>query len=146
VSAPILIVEDNPDDLLFLQRAFRGTSIAAPLRVVTDGAAALDYLAGRGAYADRGDHPLPALMLLDLKLPRVSGFEVLRWLRAEPGLRRLPVVVLTSSTQDDDISQAYDLGANSYVVKPSGLKQIAEVAKQIEAYWLTLNQRPTVAR
>jgi len=144
VAAPILLVEDNPDDVLFLERALRGGDIAVPLRVVTDGASALDYLAGRGDYSDRVAHPLPALMLLDLKMPRVSGFEVLAWLRGQSQLRRLPVVVLTSSTQDDDIGRAYDLGANSYVVKPSGLKQTAAVAQQLVSYWLALNQRPTL--
>jgi CheY-like chemotaxis protein len=83
-------------------------------------------------------------MLLDLKLPGVTGFDVLAWLRAQPGLRRLPVVVLTSSSQDEDVQRAYDLGVNSYLVKPSGLKAIGEVAVQIERYWLTMNRRPDI--
>ena len=145
MSAPILLVEDNPDDVLFIERAFRSTSISAPLRVLEDGATAMDYLAGRGEFNDRAAHPLPALVLLDLNMPRASGFDVLRWLRAQPKLRRLPVVVLTSSAQDEDIARAYDLGVNSYVVKPSGLKEIRDVAHQIEGYWLTLNQRPAIA-
>jgi CheY-like chemotaxis protein len=145
MSAPILLVEDNPDDVLFLQRAFKATAITAPLRVLTDGEAAIAYLAGNGAFADRAAYPLPALMLLDLNMPRVSGFDVLRWLRQQPGLKRLPVVVLTSSAQDEDVTRAYDLGANSYVLKPSGLAQINEVAKQIEGYWLSVNQRPPLA-
>ena len=142
MGAPILLVEDNPDDVLFLKRAFASTPITAPVVTVTDGAAAIDYLAGAGAYTDRAQHPLPALMLLDLNLPGKSGFDVLEWLRRQPTLRRLPVVVLTSSRHDGDVNRAYDLGVNSYVVKPSGLKQIAEVARQMEAYWLRLNQRP----
>jgi CheY-like chemotaxis protein len=145
MSAPILLVEDNPDDVFFLKRAFNSTSVTAPLVVVSDGGTAIDYLSGAGAYKDRADHPLPALMLLDLNLPRVSGFDVLAWLRAQPALKRLPVVVLTSSKQDSDIQRAYDLGVNSYVVKPSGLKEIAEVARQIEDYWLKVNRRPSIA-
>jgi CheY-like chemotaxis protein len=145
VSAPILLVEDNPDDVLLLERAFRSTSIPAPIRVVEHGGVAIDYLSGLGEFADRGAHPLPALMLLDLNMPRVSGFEVLAWLRGQPKLRRLPVIVLTSSAQDDDIGRAYDLGVNSYVVKPSGLREIRDVARQIEAYWLSLNTRPVLS-
>jgi CheY-like chemotaxis protein len=141
---PVLLVDDNPDDVLLMKRAFSSTTIRAPLRVLHDGAAALDYLAGNGEYADRAAHPLPSLMLLDLKMPRVSGFAVLEWLRQQPGLKRLPVIVLTSSQQESDINRAYDLGANSYIVKPSGLKQIAEVAKDIEAYWLKWSQRPAL--
>jgi CheY-like chemotaxis protein len=140
--APILIVEDNPDDVFFLKRAFAQTAIAAPVVVLSDGGAAIDYLAGTGGFADRLQHPLPALMLLDLKLPRASGFDVLAWLRQQPSLKRLPVVVLTSSKDDDDVNRAYDLGVNSYIVKPSGLAQIGEVARQVESYWLRLNQRP----
>ena len=145
MPAPILLVEDNADDVLFLERAFRTSTIDTSLRVVTDGAAAIDYLMGQGEYADRSAHPLPALMLLDVNLPAASGFVVLRWLREQPGLRRLPVVMLSSSSQDADVTLAYDLGVNSYIVKPSGLKQVADVAKQIEAYWLTLNHRPSIA-
>jgi CheY-like chemotaxis protein len=145
MSSPILLVEDNPDDVLFLQRAFRATEIRVPIRVLPHGEAAIDYLAGRGEYADRQAYPLPALMLLDLSMPRVSGFDVLRWLRAQPLLRRLPVIVLTSSSQDEDVARAYDLGVNSYIVKPSGLKQIADVAQQIERYWLAINRRPELA-
>ena len=145
MSAPILLVEDNPDDVFFLKRAFTSTSVTAPLVVLPDGGRAIEYLSGTGAYSDRADHPLPALMLLDLNLPRVSGFDVLTWLRAQPALKRLPVVVLTSSKQDVDVQRAYDLGVNSYVVKPSGLKEIAEVARQIEDYWLKVNHRPSIA-
>lgn len=142
--APVLLVDDNADDVLLMTRAFSATAITAPLRVLTDGAAAIEYLSGAGEYADRTAHPLPALMLLDLKMPRVSGFAVLEWLRQQPALKRLPVVVLTSSSQETDVNRAYDLGANSYIVKPSGLKQIAQVASEIEAYWLKWNQRPVL--
>lgn len=142
--APVLLVDDNADDVLLMTRAFNATSLAARLKVLGDGAAAIEYLSGAGEYADRTAHPLPALMLLDLKMPRVSGFAVLEWLRQQPALKRLPVVVLTASSQENDVSRAYDLGANSYIVKPSGLKQIAQVAQEIEAYWLKWNQRPVL--
>jgi CheY-like chemotaxis protein len=142
--SPVLLVDDNPDDVLLMKRAFKATSIGAPLAVLSGGQAAIDYLSGQGQYADRSAHPLPVLMLLDLKMPRLSGFDVLRWLRTQPTLKRLPVVVLTSSSQTEDVNRAYDLGVNSYIVKPSGLKEIAEVAAQIESYWLNLNQRPAL--
>ena len=142
MGAPILIVEDNPDDVLFLRRAFEAMPHPVPLRVVNDGASAIDYLMGQGEFVDRHRHPLPALVLLDLKLPVASGFVVLRWLREQPILRRLPVVVLTSSAQDDDVALAYDLGVSSYVLKPSGLKQTSELTRQLAAYWLTVNQAP----
>jgi CheY-like chemotaxis protein len=142
--SPVLLVDDNPDDVLLMRRAFRATSITAPLVVVNGGEAAITYLSGAEPYSDRTAHPLPLLMLLDLKMPRVSGFDVLRWLRAQAALKRLPVVVMTSSSQEEDVNKAYDLGVNSYIVKPSGLKEIAEVAAQIDAYWLRLNQRPAL--
>jgi CheY-like chemotaxis protein len=145
MEAPILLVEDNPDDVLFLERAFAAARIAAPLRVVNDGAGAIDYLVGEGKYADRSAYPLPVLVLLDVKMPGASGFVVLRWLREQPVLKRLPVVMLTSSAQEEDAAQAYDLGVNSYLVKPSGLKQLSEVAKHIEAYWLSLNHRSPIS-
>jgi CheY-like chemotaxis protein len=144
MAAPILFVEDNPDDILFLERVFAAAGAEVPLRVVKDGAGAIDYLIAQGKYADRTAYPLPAVILLDLKMPGASGLVVLRWLREQPMLRRLPVVMLTSSAQEEDIAQAYDLGVNSYVVKPSGLKQLTDVAKQIESYWLSLNQRPHI--
>jgi CheY-like chemotaxis protein len=144
MAAPILLVEDEPDDVYFLKRAFTSTSVTAPIVVLADGGAAIDYLAGTGAFSNRDEHPLPALMLLDLKLPGVTGFDVLAWLRAQPGLKRLPVIVLTSSSQDEDVRRAYDLGVNSYLVKPSGLKAIADVAQQIERYWLNMNRRPDI--
>jgi CheY-like chemotaxis protein len=140
----VLLVDDNPDDVLLMRRAFSATSVSAPLMVVNGGEAAINYLSGSAPYADRVVHPLPLLMLLDLKMPKVSGFDVLKWLRAQPSLKRLPVVVLTSSSDADDVNKAYDLSVNSYIVKPSSLKEIAEVAAQIDAYWVKLNQRPAL--
>lgn len=137
----VLLVEDDPNDVLLVQRAFRRANLANPIQVVGDGEAAVDYMAGRGPYQDRRGHPLPAIMLLDLKLPRRSGFEVLEWLRRQPGLRRLPVVVLTSSALAADIRRAYELGANSYLVKPLEFDALQDILRAVAAYWLGLNQR-----
>lgn len=141
---PILLVEDDPNDVLLIQRAFRKANLANPLYVVEDGENALAYLAGQGDYADRQQYPLPVLMLLDLKLPRKSGFEVLEWLRQQPGLKRLLVVVLTSSANGPDINRAYDLGANSYLVKPVSFDALLEMVRTLGAYWLILNEKPQV--
>jgi CheY-like chemotaxis protein len=138
----VLLVEDNPDDVLLTRRAFAKVHSSAPLEVVVDGEEAIDYLRGAGTYADRERFPLPLLMLLDLKLPRRSGFEVLEWLRGQPGLRRLPVVVLTSSGQSPDVNRAFDLGANSYLVKPVRLDDLVNLIKTLDLYWLLLNEKP----
>jgi len=138
----VLLAEDDANDVLLIQRAFQKTNIANPLRVVRDGEEALAYLSGQEPYADRDRHPLPVLLLLDLKLPRKSGFEVLQWLRQQSSLKRLPVVVLTSSNQNPDINKAFDLGANSYLVKPGGLDSLLELVKNLDMYWLILNEKP----
>ena len=138
----VLLAEDDANDVLLIQRAFQKTNIANPLRVVRDGEEAVAYLSGQEPYADRDRHPLPMLLLLDLKLPRKSGFEVLQWLRQQSSLKRLPVVVLTSSNQNPDINKAFDLGANSYLVKPGGLDSLLELVKNLDMYWLILNEKP----
>ena len=138
----VLLADDDPNDVFLLQRAFQKTNIANPLRVVRDGEEAMAYLGGQGQYADRQLHPLPVLLLLDLKMPRKSGFEVLRWVRQQSGLKRLPVVVLTSSNQNPDINKAFDLGANSYIVKPGGFDSLVEMVKNLNLYWLILNEKP----
>jgi CheY-like chemotaxis protein len=140
----ILLVEDNTTDVLLVRRALTRAGITNPVAVVADGDSAVDYLAGSGAYADRERHPLPVLVLLDLKLPRRSGLEVLAWLRAQPDLRRTPVVVLTSSQQRPDVNRAYDLGANSYLVKPVEFNALQRMLEDVNAYWLALNTMPTV--
>src|ERR1041384_2734772 len=117
-GAVILLVEDNEEDILLMKRAFRNAHIANPLRVVKDGEEALQYLAGNGPYADRGRHPMPFLVLLDLRLPKLSGFEVLAWIRDQSELAELTVVVLTGSDHVPDATKARELGANSYMVKP----------------------------
>lgn len=139
----ILLVEDDLNDLLLAERAFRKANLAnAALQHVADGDAAVSYLAGEGKYADRNLYPLPALILLDLKLPRRSGLEVLSWMRDQPRLNRLPVVMLTSSKEELDITRAYDAGANSYLVKPFGFDALVDIVNALNQYWLRLNQSP----
>jgi len=141
--ATLLHVENDPNDVLLFQHACRQAGMKVNHRVVTDGAEALAYLSTASKHAK--DCPVPTLVVLDLNLPLVSGFDVLAWMRNEQRLRRLPVVVLTSSNQPKDVKRAYDLGANSYLVKPAELESLINLAKNIEQYWLTLNQQPTQA-
>ena len=138
----MLIVEDDPTDVLLIQRAFQKANVTSSQQVVSDGDNAVAYLAGQGPYADRTIYPLPVLVLLDLKLPRRSGLEVLEWVRQQPGLKRLPVVMLTASRETKDINRAYDLGANSYLVKPVDLDPLVDMMKNVGIYWLLLNEKP----
>jgi CheY-like chemotaxis protein len=132
----ILIVEDSPDDLLLIRRAFERGQIANPVHVVFDGEQAISYLAGENAYADRARFPLPALVLLDLRLPRKSGFEVLKWIRGHGELSRLPVVVLSTSHAENEIGRAYDLGANSYLVKPVSTEALTRLVQAMDFGWM----------
>jgi DNA-binding response OmpR family regulator len=141
-GGPILLVEDDYDDVVLVRRAFVRAGIDVPIKVVHDSADAVLYLQGKGVYADREEYPLPSLMLLDLKLPGNSGFDVLRWTRERSGLRRLPIIVLTSSSADRDVNMAYDLGANSYVVKPLTFESLLDLVKAVEMYWVMLNEAP----
>lgn len=136
MQGTLLIVEDEEDDIFFLKRALNKAGINNPLQVVQDGHLAMDYLKGEGKFADRSGYPLPALIFLDLKLPRFHGFEVLKWMRSEPNLPPIPVIVLTSSVVNDDIERAYRLGANCYVVKPSTPEQLIQVATAFRDWWL----------
>ena len=145
-ASPILLVEDSPDDALLIQRAFRKANLANPVQLVRDGEEAVAYLSGAAPYDDRGQFPLPVFMLLDLKLPRRSGLEVLAWLRQESAVRRLPVVVLTSSREAVDVNRAYDLGVNSYLTKPVGFEALIEMVKNVNLYWLVLNESPDLPR
>ena len=138
----ILLVEDDPNEVFLMQRAFQKANLKTPLFVVRDGQEAIDYLDRQGKFADITRFPEPSLMLLDLKMPRKNGFEVLAWVRQQPGLRRLVVVVLTSSNQSADIDRAYDLGTNSYTVKPGDFEMMIDLVKTFDSYWGRLNHSP----
>src|SRR6266702_14731 len=138
----ILLVEDDKNDVFFLQYAFETANISNPIQVAADGQQALDYIAGTGPYADRTRFPFPCLVLLDLKLPVKMGFDVLRWVRKQPALQSLLIVVLTSSSENEDVDEAYRLGARSYLVKPLSVPTRLELANLIKNYWLELNQFP----
>lgn len=140
----VLLVEDNPSDVFIVQRVFQKLKVQSSIQVASDGEEAIAYLSGTGKYSDREQFPLPAVVLLDLKLPRRSGLEVLEWLKAQPVLSRLPVVVLTSSKQSSDINQAYDRGANSYVVKTVNPRDTEELGRILSHYWLSCNQRADI--
>jgi two-component system, response regulator len=141
-SPIILLVEDNPDDVALTARAFQKSKIAADLVIATDGEEALDYLFATGRYAQRGQIVLPTVVLLDLKLPKVDGLEVLEKIRGNERTRRLPVVVLTSSNEDNDVLGSYDRGANSFVRKPVDFSEFVDAAKTLGFYWLVLNENP----
>lgn len=138
----ILLVEDNPDDVALTLHAFASNRIANPVVTARDGVEALDYLFATGPHAGRDPQALPALVLLDLKLPRIDGLEVLRRVRGDPRTRLLPVVILTSSNEDRDRIEGYSLGANSYVRKPVDFDEFVRAAGQLGLYWLMLNSPP----
>ena len=141
-SQPVLLVEDEENDILFVQRAFKHAGILNPLEITRNGDEAVAYLQGAGKFADRTKFPLPVFVLLDLKMPRRSGLEVLAWAKEQTGLKRIPIVVLTSSKNDADVNRAYELGANSYLVKPVSFEGLIELVKSLQLYWLVLNERP----
>jgi CheY-like chemotaxis protein len=135
----ILHVDDDADDLLLFEHACRKAGLSCQLHAVSDGEEAITYLQGANHFSDRQKYPLPSLILLDLKMPRVNGFDVLAWLRQEEKCRLLPVIVLSSSNHEADVKRAYSLGANSYLVKPVAFDSLVELVQAIERYWLTLN-------
>ena len=145
-TSVILIVEDREDDILLMRKAFEKASVSNPVHVVHDGEEAIAYLSGEGQYANRAEYPLPILVLLDLKLPRRDGFEVLAWIRRQPGILGLPVVVLTSSTEIRDVNRAYQLGANSFFVKEVDFLGTVDLTKLLKTYWLKKSLTPETSR
>jgi CheY-like chemotaxis protein len=142
----ILLVEDREDDILLVRKAFERGCISNPVKVVRDGEEAIHYLAGEGRYSNREEYPLPELILLDLKLPKVDGFELVKWIRRQPGFGTIPIVVLTSSDAIRDMNRAYALGANSFLVKPLDFENFVETAKTLRTYWLKASSRPEAHR
>ncbi len=135
----ILHIEDDPNDVLLLEHACRKANVSCDLQRVADGDEAIAYLRGADGFANREKFPVPRLILLDLKMPRLNGFDVLEWLRKHDKLRTMPVVVLSSSNHDADLKRAYELGVNSYLIKPVSFDSLVEIVKAIHDYWLTLN-------
>ncbi len=140
----ILLVEDDALQVQLIRQVLTASRVTNRVLSVGSGEEALDYLSGKGNYSDRVQYPLPSLVLLDLKLPKISGFEVLSWIRKNPVMNRLPVVVLTGSAEDGDIERAYNLGANSYLVKPFEMEDLRALVKSINAYWVILAQKPQI--
>jgi two-component system response regulator len=138
----ILLVEDNPDDVVLTKMALEKSRVANKVVVAQDGVEALDYLFSQGKYAGQAAVQLPEVVLLDLKLPRVDGLEVLRQIRANPTTNLLPVVVLTSSSEERDVINSYKLGCNSFIIKPVDFNQFVSAIQQLEMYWLVLNRNP----
>jgi CheY-like chemotaxis protein len=134
---PILAAEDDASDRMILEMAFQRAKLPCPLVVVRDGQEAVDYLSGKGRYADRAAHPLPALLVLDLKMPRMNGLDVLAWLTEQPDFKKIPAVVLSSSAAELDVNKALLLGAREYFVKPHSLDALIKIANQMHARWLS---------
>jgi CheY-like chemotaxis protein len=138
----ILVADDSVEDSFILKRAFEKVGTTVPLLFVKDGQELIDYLSGADGFADRKHHPMPRVLLLDLKMPKLNGFDVLRWLQRQPELRRLIVTVLSSSDESQDVNLAYDLGANSYVVKPSSMNGYDQIVEKLRDYWVEVNRPP----
>jgi CheY-like chemotaxis protein len=145
-QALFLLVEDNEDHVLLIRRAFAKTKVVNPLQVVRTGEDAIAYLEGTGRFSNRAEFPLPAVILLDLKLIGMDGFEVLRWIRQQPNLRAARVVVLTSSNEIRDVNLAYQLGANSFLVKPVDFEDFIRVTQALQGYWLWTDKAPEISR
>lgn len=139
----VLLVEDNDNDVFMMQMACEGTGLPHLFKVVPDGDAAVDYLAGAGAFADRSAHPKPDVVFLDIKLPKRDGHQVLKWIRARPELKNLPVIMLTGSDQLGDVNQAYQLGATSYLQKITDPAEFGQAVRIILKYWLDFHVHPS---
>lgn len=142
----VLIAEDSENDVVMLRRAFRQASVTTPIQYVSDGEQAIAYLHGDGKFARRDEFPLPDLLLLDLKMPRKNGFDVLEWLRDQPSLRHLRVVVLTTSEELRDVNRAYALGAASFLTKPVNFVEFKDTIQAMYNYWVALNRKPEIER
>jgi CheY-like chemotaxis protein len=140
----ILLADDDENDIALFKRAFKQADIKNPLQIVRDGEEAIAYLAGEGTFADRNEFPLPTLLLLDLKMPRKNGFEVLQWVRQHPTLKTLRVLVLTVSSDIRDVNMAYKLGANSFIVKSLDVQNFLELVLQIKNCWLAMSRAPEI--
>jgi CheY-like chemotaxis protein len=138
----ILLVDDDQNDVLLVQRAFKRASLAYPLIHKHDGEEAIDYLSGKPPYSDRAKHPLPTLILLDIKMPKMTGFDVLNWMQQQPGLAKIPVVVLTASVREEDRSEAEKLGAVGYRTKPVDFKELVDIIRDVDARWLSQIKAP----
>lgn len=138
----ILHAEDDPNDVLLIQRAFQKANFSGKVVAINDGEQAIAYLKGENGYADREKFPFPNLLVMDLKLPRKSGLEVVSWIRSQPALKRLPVALLTSSKQPADINTAYDFGVNCYLLKPVNFDELVQMLKMLDVFWLQMNQAP----
>ena len=145
-QAVILLAEDNADDIALIRRAFAKAYITNPLQIVRNGEEVVAYLKGEGVFSNRAEYPLPDLLLLDLKMPRMNGFEVLEWIRRQPTLSSLRVVVLTASDNMRDVNSAYKLGANSFMVKPLDFEDVVHMGKFLTTYWLRLSKAPETSR
>ena len=145
-QALFLLVEDNPDHVVLLRRAFKKAKLMNPLYAITSGEEAIDYLMGKGKYANRAEFPLPSLVLLDLKMPGLDGFDVLQWIRSQPGISSLRVVVLSTSDEARDIDRAYKLGANSFLVKPNDFDRFVEISMALGGYWVWTDKAPDSTR
>jgi CheY-like chemotaxis protein len=145
LDGPVLLVEDDVSDFRLIQRAFAKIKPFVPMLRLTQGDEAVAYLSGEAPYENRSLHPVPCVLLLDIKLPRRSGFEVLEWIRAqESELRRIPIIMLTSSGRQADVNRAYELGVNSYLVKPSNNSELEQLVSAFRTYWLELNEGPNL--
>jgi CheY-like chemotaxis protein len=140
-----LLVEDSQNDVFLMQQAFKKAGLPNPIRVVSDGQEAISYLKGEGRYSDRAQYPLPMAVLLDLKMARMNGFEVLEWVRKQPNLKRVVVIILTASNRSSDADRAYDLGANFYLTKPGKFEDLVEMTKCLQD-WLRLNHFPSITQ
>jgi len=142
----ILLAEDNEDHVILTKRAFKMAGLLNPLYTVENGKEAIAYLKGEGKFANRSEYPLPTLLLLDLKMPGKNGFDVLQWLRGQPTLSALRVVVLTTSDEIHDVNRAYQLGANSFLTKPVDFRDFVQLSSAVKGYWLWMSRAPELER